>query len=47
MAGTDITIAERVAQSRAAQGLPPKITDPRIIARIAAVALPRGGGQRG
>lgn len=34
---TDPDITRRVAESRAAQGLPPKITDPAIIARIAAV----------
>lgn len=31
------TITERVAASRAAQGLPPTITDPQALARIAAV----------
>ncbi len=31
------TIAERVAASRAAQGLPPKIADPEAIAKIAGV----------
>jgi hypothetical protein len=39
---TGPTIAERVAASRAAQGLPPKITDPQIIARIAAVLRSTG-----
>lgn len=37
MASTDMTISERVAASRAKQGLPPKITDPQALARIAAV----------
>jgi hypothetical protein len=38
-----LTIAERVAASRAAQGLPPKVTDPATVERVAAVARdPRG-----
>lgn len=38
------SIAERVAASRAAQGLPPKISDPDTLARIAAVVRSTGGG---
>lgn len=33
------TIAEIVAESRAAQGLPPKITDPVTLQRIAKVVV--------
>ncbi|MCH7229597.1 hypothetical protein L0U85_01780 [Glycomyces sp. L485] len=33
------TIKERVAASRAAQGLPPVITDPAAIERVAAILL--------
>jgi len=43
MAG--LTIAERVAASRAAQGLPPKITNPEALARIAAVVRNAPGGE--
>lgn len=42
------TIAERVAASRAAQGLPPKITNPAAIATIATIVRTstRAGDQR-
>jgi transcriptional regulator with XRE-family HTH domain len=43
-AETDPLLANKVAASRAAQGLPPKITDPAAVARIAAVAVRPGGG---
>jgi hypothetical protein len=36
-----MTIAEFVERSRSAQGLPPRITDPAILARL--VALLKGG----
>jgi hypothetical protein len=39
-----LSIAERVAASRAAQGLPPKITDTDTLSRIATVA--KGAGSR-
>jgi hypothetical protein len=35
----ELTIQERVAASRAAQGLPPVITDPATIERVAALLL--------
>ena len=34
-----MTIEERVAASRAAQGLPTKVTDPAALARVAALLL--------
>ena len=34
-----MTIEERVAASRAAQGLPAKVTDPATLARIAALLI--------
>lgn len=35
MAGTDV--ARIVAESRAAQGLPPKVTDPATLGRVVAI----------
>lgn len=37
------TIAERVQASRRAQGLPPKVTDPEVLSKIATVVRRRGG----
>lgn len=35
----ELTVQERVTASRAAQGLPPVITDPAAIERVAAILL--------
>lgn len=35
----ELTIQERVTASRAAQGLPPVVTDPAAIERVAAILL--------
>ncbi|MDA8372450.1 MAG: hypothetical protein M0026_21700 [Nocardiopsaceae bacterium] len=35
----ELTIKERVTASRAAQGLPPVVTDPAAIERVAAILL--------
>lgn len=35
----ELTIQERVTASRAAQGLPPVVTDPAVIERVAAILL--------
>jgi transcriptional regulator with XRE-family HTH domain len=43
-ADTDPLLANKVAASRAAQGLPPKITDTDTLSRIATVA--KGAGSR-
>lgn len=40
------TIAQRVAESRAAQGLPPKVIDPSVVARIATVLRAAEAGGR-
>lgn len=39
---SDEELAEFVARSRAAQGLPPRVTDPTILRRIAALLAPPG-----
>ena len=42
-----MTAAERiVAESRAAQGLPDKITDPTVLARVAVLLAAGDGGKR-
>lgn len=41
-----MTPAELAARSRDAQGLPPKIVDPVVLARIAALIVGASGGAR-
>ena len=36
-------VAERLLAQRQAQGLPPKVTDPTALARVAAILTARGG----
>ena len=44
MTGPAIDIAKWVAESRAAQGLPPRVTDSDALRRVAQVVASRRGG---
>jgi hypothetical protein len=54
MSATEVDIAKLVATSRAAQGLPPKVSDLDVLARVAMIisterdnaSPPRGGAAR-